>query len=222
MPASLPGLSRSQFAGELSSLAPEPLSAGVIDSLYACYHELGRWNERLNLIGSGTAGEILARHFGESLAALPFLRSGPLEGLDLGSGAGFPGLVLAAARPDLKMTLVEARERKWAFLLSAARRASLSCRCLNVRVRLPLPSGLPESLDVITSRALRLDPDVWEALAGRLGKAGRVLLWVGQQNPDLPTALVACGDVKLAGSERRRILVLRRADDPESRCLESV
>ena len=41
--------------------------------------------------------------------------------VDLGSGAGFPGLVLAAARPDLHVTLVETRERKWSFLLAAAR-----------------------------------------------------------------------------------------------------
>jgi 16S rRNA (guanine527-N7)-methyltransferase len=181
-----------------------------LDSLYAYYQELGRWNERLNLIGPGTAGEILARHFGESLAALPLLPAGAKTGLDLGSGAGFPGLVLAAARPELEMTLVEARERKWAFLLSAARRASLSCRCLNVRVRLPLPSGLPESLDVITSRALRLDSDVWGALSRRLGDGGRIILWVGEQDPGLPPDLVTCGDVKLAGSERRRILVLRQ------------
>jgi 16S rRNA (guanine(527)-N(7))-methyltransferase RsmG len=211
MPFPLPRLTLSDFASELAPLSPEPLSSGVMDSLYAYYQELGRWNERLNLIGPGTAGEILARHFGESLAALPFLPAGAKSGLDLGSGAGFPGLVLAAARPELTMTLVEARERKWAFLLSAARRASLSCRCLNARVRLPLPPGLPESLDVITSRALRLDAEIWGALAGRLGTEGRVLLWVGEQDPDLPLDLAACGDVRLAGSDRRRILILRPA-----------
>lgn len=209
MAFSLPRLSFAAFAAELAPLSPEPLSQGTIESLYVFYQELARWNEKLSLIGPGTAGEILARHFGESLAALPLLPAETRAGLDLGSGAGFPALVLAAARPGLEMTLVEARERKWAFLLSAARRASLSSRCLNVRVRLPLPSGLPESLDVITSRALRLDPEVWGALARRLVPEGRVLLWVGEQDPELPPDLVPCGGVKLAGSERRRILVLR-------------
>jgi 16S rRNA (guanine527-N7)-methyltransferase len=209
MPFPLPRLTPSDFASELAPSSPEPLSSEVMDSLYAYYQELARWNEKLNLIGPGTAGEILARHFGESLAALPLLPPEARAGLDLGSGAGFPGLVLAAARPGLEMTLVEARERKWAFLLSAVRRASLSCRCLNARVRLPLPSGLPESLDVITSRALHLDAEIWGALAERLGTEGRVLLWVGESDPELPSDLAACGDVKLAGSERRRILVLR-------------
>ena len=215
----LPSLSRSEFAAGIAPLSPEPLSGAVVDALFAHYQELARWNRRTNLIGPGTAGEILARHFGESLAALPLVPAGSdiaRVGLDLGSGAGFPGLVLAASRPGLEMTLAEAREKKWAFLSAAARRASLPCRCLNVRVQVPLPAGLPESIDVITSRALRLDPETWGALANRLAPEGRILLWAGENDPDLPPDLVACGGVKLAGSERRRILALRRlpSSDP--------
>jgi 16S rRNA G527 N7-methylase RsmG len=107
------------------------------------------------------------------------------------------------------MTLAEARERKWAFLSAAARRAALPCRCLDVRVQLPLPTGLPESIDVITSRALRLAPEVWSALARRLSPGGRILLWAGEHDPELPPELVSCGDLPLAGSEKRRILALR-------------
>jgi 16S rRNA (guanine(527)-N(7))-methyltransferase RsmG len=206
----LPSLPRSEFAASIAALSPEPLGDRAIDALFAHYQELARWNRRTNLIGPGTAGEILARHFGESLAALPLLPADARVGLDLGSGAGFPGLVLAAARPELEVTLAEARERKWAFLSAAARKASLPCRCLNVRVQVPLPAGLPESIDVITSRALRLDAETWAALAERLAPEGRILLWAGENNPDLPPDLVASGSVKLAGSERRRILALRR------------
>jgi 16S rRNA (guanine(527)-N(7))-methyltransferase RsmG len=207
----LPEISPLTFAAEIFRLSPEPLDAGPTAALFAHYEELRRWNRRTNLVGPGTAGEILARHYGEALAALPLLPAGARRGLDLGSGAGFPGLVLAAARPGLAMTLVEARERKRAFLLAAARKASLPCSCLNVRVQIPLPAGLPESVDVITSRALRLDADTWRALAERLREDGRVLLWVGEHDPELPPELVSCGAVKLAGSERRRILALRRS-----------
>jgi 16S rRNA (guanine527-N7)-methyltransferase len=216
MAFALPPISRPRFEAEISRLSPEPLSAQALDSLYAFYEELARWNRKLNLIGPGTAGEILERHFGESLAALPLIPENARAGLDLGSGAGFPGLVLAAARPGLAMTLVEARERKWAFLLAAIRRASLNCRCLNVRVQVPLPAGLPETLDAITSRALRLDPKTWGTLAERLNPGGRVLLWAGGHDPDLPPDLTSDGGVQLAGSERRRILALRRTS-PEPR-----
>ncbi|HEV2852404.1 MAG TPA: RsmG family class I SAM-dependent methyltransferase [Thermoanaerobaculia bacterium] len=215
----LPSLSRSEFAQGVAPLSPEPLDGRAIDALFAHYQELARWNRRTNLIGPGTAGEILARHFGESLAALPLVPENARVGLDLGSGAGFPGLVLAAARlgPDpsgLEMTLAEAREKKWAFLAAAARKASLPCRCLNVRVQVPLPAGLPERIDVITSRALRLDPETWGALANRLTPEGRILLWAGENDPDLPPDLVARGGVKLAGSERRRILALQPSTPP--------
>lgn len=211
MPFALPVISRSGFAEALAACSPEPLEERAVDALYAHYQELSRWNQRLSLIGPGTVDEIVERHYGEALAALPFLtptaRAG--QALDVGSGAGFPGLVLAAARPDLTMTLAEAQERKWAFLLTAARRASLPCRCLNVRVGFPLPAGLPESLDLVTARALKLSPEVLAALAGRLGAEGRILLWVGEDDPDLPPKLSPSGCIELPGSRTRRILRLQ-------------
>jgi 16S rRNA (guanine527-N7)-methyltransferase len=211
MPFPLPPISRDGFAAEIAALSPEPLPEAAIDALHAHYQELSRWNRRLSLIGPGTAGEILARHYGEALAALPLVPREARQGLDIGSGAGFPGLVLAAARPGLEMTLAEAREKKWAFLLAAARRAALPCRCLNVRVGVPLPAGLPASLDVVTARALKLEPQVLGALAERLGPDGRILLWIGEEDPDLPPELSPSGSVKLEGSAKRRILQLRRS-----------
>lgn len=208
----LPSISRADFQAGLEWLSPESLPEQAVDSLYAHYEELSRWNQRVALIGPGTADEVLARHFGESLAALPLLSPDARVGVDVGSGAGFPGLVLAAARPWLEITLVEARERKWSFLLSAVRKASLPCRCLNARVGVPLPAGLPETIDFVTARALKLEPDVLQAFAERLGPEGQILLWVGKEDPDLPPGLTPAGSVKLEGSERRRILELRRSD----------
>lgn len=207
MPFPLPPLSRDALAQGLARLSPEPLDDLALDALHAHYQELSAWNQRLSLIGPGTLHEILERHYGESLAALPLVPDG--AGLDIGSGAGFPGLVIAAARPGLEMTLVEARERKWAFLSAAARKASLPCRCLNARVSVPLPAGIPASLDLVTARALKLDSNVLGALAERLAPDGRVLLWVGEEVPPLPAALAPGRSVKIPGSQRRRILELR-------------
>jgi 16S rRNA (guanine527-N7)-methyltransferase len=212
MPFALPPLSRDDLAHGLAGLSPEPLGDRALDALHAHYQELSAWNRRLSLIGPGTLGEILERHYGESLAALPLIPPDARQGLDVGSGAGFPGFVLAAARPGLEMTLAEARERKWAFLSAAARKASLPCRCLNVRVSIPLPAGLPASLDVVTTRALKLEADVLGALAERLGAQGRILLWMGEENPSLPPELVPGRSVRIPGSRRRRILELLRRD----------
>ena len=219
MPFPLPPLSRDELARKISGFSPELLDDRALDALHAHYQELSVWNRRLSLIGPGTLNEVLERHYGESLAALPLIpedaRSGLRIGLDIGSGAGFPGLVLAAARPGLEMTLVEARERKWAFLSAASRKAALPCRCLNARVSVPLPAGLPASLDVVTARALKLEPDVLGALAERLGPEGRILLWVGEESPALPATLAPGRSVRIPGSQRRRILELRRTE-PEA------
>jgi 16S rRNA (guanine527-N7)-methyltransferase len=211
MPFALPPISRTEFASALTACSPEPLDDRAADALYAHYQELSAWNRRLSLVGPGTAGEIVERHYGEALAALPLIPAEARLGLDVGSGAGFPGLVLAAARPGLAMTLAEARERKWAFLLAAARKASLPCRVLNARVGAPLPAGLPASLDVVTARALKLDPATLSALAERLGPDGRILFWVGEEDPDLPPDLQPTGSLQLPGSERRRILQVQRS-----------
>jgi 16S rRNA (guanine527-N7)-methyltransferase len=216
MPFDLPAISPQDFRRSLSDLSPEPLSEAATAALHAHYLELARWNRKLSLIGPGTASEVLSRHYGESLEALPLIPPGARDLVDLGSGAGFPGLVLAAARPDLGVTLVEGRERKWSFLLSAARRASLPVRCLNVRVSVPLPAGFPEAFDLVTARALKLDPPVLAALARCLRPGGRILLWTGEQGPDLPRELAVADERRLAGSERRRILVLHSVPDESS------
>jgi hypothetical protein len=70
---------------------------------------------------------------------------------------------------------------------------------------------MPETIDLITARALKLEPDVLQAFAGRLRPEGRILLWVGEKDPDLPPDLMPGRSVKIAGSERRRILELRRS-----------
>jgi 16S rRNA (guanine527-N7)-methyltransferase len=215
MPFALPSIPRDEFGHEIAACSPEPLPEQTIDALYRHYQELAVWNRRLSLIGPGTAGEIVERHYGESLAALPLVPAEARVGIDLGSGAGFPGLVLAASRPGLAMTLVEARERKWAFLLAAARKAALPCHCLNARVSVPLPAGLPEAFDLVTVRALKLDPRVLGELAGRLRPGGRMLLWAGERDPDLPLRLATVDERRLSGSERRRILVLQPITSPE-------
>lgn len=195
----------------VAAISPEPLPVRCLDALYAHYAELLRWNERLGLIGPGTEDAVLVRHYGESLAALPLIAESARTAVDLGSGAGFPGFVLAAARPGLAMTLVEARERKWSFLSAAARKAALPCHCLNARVAAPLPAGLPAHIDLVTVRALKLETDVLGALVRRLTPLGSVLLWVGASDPEVPPELSTHASLRVAGGDRRRIVQLRPA-----------
>lgn len=215
MAAELPSIPPEVFAARLAALSPLELPASVYAALFQHYEELRRWNPRLSLVGPGTADEVLGRHYGESLAALPLLPPGPSNVVDVGSGAGFPGLVLAAARPDLQVTLVEARGKKWAFLVAAGRRAGLSCSCLDARVARPLPAGLPDPIHLVTSRAVRLTGALLEPLVDRSPRL-QLLLWCGREDPPLPSGFTPRATVELPGSERRRIVLAGRSLPPTS------
>jgi 16S rRNA G527 N7-methylase RsmG len=201
--ADLEALTEAEFARRLAKFWPQALSAEAVARLCLHYEELRLWAGTIALIGPGAVGELFERHYAESLAALPWLpakRGGTV--LDLGSGAGFPGWILAAVRPDLDVTLVEARERKWAFLATAARRARLSCRCLNARVSERSLAELPERIDLVTVRALRLEARTWTALLPRLAPGARVLLWSGEVAEPPPAPFVAGRTLALSGSHR--------------------
>lgn len=185
---------------------PEAICSQVVGAaLYRHYTELRRWNVRTSLVGPGTAAEIVSRHYGESLAAWPLIDPGDRSLVDVGSGAGFPGLVLAAACSRLEITLVESRERKWLFLKTAARRAGLSCRCLNARVGRRLPADLPGDIDLVTCRALATPPEFFELFSDHAPQL-RFLVWSGKDRPELPTRCRIRREIRLAGSRRRRIL----------------
>ena len=86
------------------------LAPPILEQFRLYLLELKLWNARVNLTGLKTDREIVVKHFLDSLAVGRFL--GPAAALaDLGSGAGFPGLVLKLTRPEMALTLVEAREK---------------------------------------------------------------------------------------------------------------
>jgi 16S rRNA (guanine527-N7)-methyltransferase len=207
----LPAIESVELARRLQSLSPETLSAAAIRAMQVHYEELRRWNRSLALIGPGTADQVLERHFGEALAALPLLPEETGELVDVGSGAGFPGLVLAAARPGWRVTLIEARQRKWSFLVNVTRKAALSARCLDARVAVPLPAAIPDEIDRVTMRAVRLPDAATAALAERLGPRGCFLYWAGADDPVPPAGFEVGRGHPLRGSQRRRIVEVGRA-----------
>ena len=78
-----------------------------------------KWNHRINLISRRTVADVWTRHFQDSLQLVPLMPTGVARGIDIGSGAGFPGLVLAVAT-GVPFDLVEADVRKAAFLREVA------------------------------------------------------------------------------------------------------
>jgi 16S rRNA (guanine527-N7)-methyltransferase len=117
--------------------------------------QLRKWQTRMNLVSPGTMAEIESRHLQDSLQLLA-LAPEARSWIDLGSGGGFPGLVVAAAlagSPGARMILVESNARKCAFLRETARLANLPVRVICGRIEAVLP-GLTERFDVVSARAL--------------------------------------------------------------------
>lgn len=118
---------RSDFVRALhTALATTRLDAitGLTERLEAHWTLLCRWSARLNLTAVDDPETAAWVHYRDSLEALPLLPAGPI--VDIGSGAGFPGLVLAAAEPDRQVTLVEPRRKRASFLRTAAAATSLT------------------------------------------------------------------------------------------------
>lgn len=136
--------------------------------------------------------------------------------LDIGSGAGFPGLILAALHPERPVTLVESRERKAAFLAEAARELDLPLvRVIRDRFDAELAARLAGTVECATIRGLRLPATTMARLIQALPAKGRLVVWAGRElGPGLAsgglTELCAVDEeMSLPNSRHRRILCMR-------------
>jgi 16S rRNA (guanine527-N7)-methyltransferase len=157
-------------------------------------HELKKWNRKMNLIARQADDlQIIENHFLDSLTLLPLIQSWPGSGvttlpaalLDIGTGAGFPGLVLKTACPELAVTLVEPREKRVSFLKHIIRQLQLDTVTVahgRIDVGHSHPAGLVSGVyDIITSRALTDIATFLEMAAPFCSPAGRVVCMKGPQ-----------------------------------------
>lgn len=142
---------RELFLEEMRALRVD-VSRETRDQLEALVYTLGRWQKAINLVGKATLAEVWTRHVLDSAQLLPLMPNDAKSLVDLGSGGGFPGLVLAALRPSLAVTLVESDARKGAFLAEAGRRMGLKKPPQIVVSR--IEAALPVKADIVTARAL--------------------------------------------------------------------
>lgn len=129
-----------------------------------------QWNARINLVSRADASEVWSRHIADSLQLLPLIPSGVSEATDLGSGGGFPGLILAIAT-GIRFTLVEADHRKAAFLREAARVTSAPAHIVVARIE---TADVPPA-PLLTARALAPLPNLLHLAARFLAPGGTAL-----------------------------------------------
>ena len=176
-----------------------------------------KWNRVYNLTAVRELDQMLTQHVFDSLAVASHLKGNTL--VDVGSGAGFPGIPLAIARPAMAVTLVEANHKKSAFLKQAVIELGLvNVDVVNARVETWKPAT---RYDVVISRAFS-DLADFVALAGHLCADGGVLAAMKGVYPfeELPqvrapyrTSAVISLDVPGLAAERH-LVVIERHDNP--------
>ena len=206
----------------------------LVDALYAYFHLLQFWNQKVNLTAftlDAAPDEaidrllieplVVARHFQGTHGHHGTLH-GPQLGphprlLDIGSGGGSPAIPLKLAMPALALTMVESKTRKSAFLREVVRQLNLTeasvetARAEDLLTR----SELVESQDLLTIRAVRIEQKLLAQIQAFLRLGGRILLFRstgGTEAPPLVTPpLVYEATWTLVESLRSRLVVLRKA-----------
>jgi len=179
----------------------------LLPALSAYLDLLFRWNARTNLTAIRTPEEIVRRHFGESLFAALHLET-PSTGapdtlLDLGSGAGFPGLPIALLRPEIAVTLAESQNKKAVFLREVIRTLKIP----NAEVWASRAESLPESrrFHTVTLRAVDA---MGAAIPAAAPRAIRQMILLTGNPPVLPEGFTAEQPIPIPNS---RTSVLLRA-----------
>lgn len=172
-----------QTLSEGAAAVGVPLGKAELD-LFSLYHrELLLWNRRINLVSEQTSREIAVRHFVDSLTPAPWIEKPDGLLIDIGSGAGFPGIPLRIALPGLQLTLVESLRKKTSFLAHIVRTLCLENVTI-IRERVEALIGEPAcagSFDTLLSRAAFKLPELIRMASFFLKPGG---LLIAMKGPD--------------------------------------
>ena len=191
-----------------------PLSASARTSLLEYCDLISKWNKTYNLTSVDDPEQMVSLHLLDSLAVLPFLPGGRV--LDVGTGAGLPGIPLAIARPDQSFVLLDSNGKKTRFLVQASGQLGLdNIEVVNQRVE---SYQAPELFDVIISRAFSSLEQFLSTCDHLLAPGGQFLAMKGKLPEDelqqLPAGiqLVSSVELKIPGLDaERHLLMLRRS-----------
>jgi 16S rRNA (guanine527-N7)-methyltransferase len=161
-------------------LAGEELSERQLEQVRAYLDVLLKWNAKMSLTGVRSPEKMVTRHFGESFFAARLLLDGATKSvIDLGSGAGFPGLPMAIYAPQAKVTLIESQNKKATFLKEVVRELGLK----NVEVFGGRGEDYPQKAEVVVLRAVEKFASAAKVAAQLVAPDGRLglMIAVGQE-----------------------------------------
>jgi 16S rRNA (guanine527-N7)-methyltransferase len=214
--------SRADFGAE----EPVVLSKTQLQGISTYIDMLMRWNARINLTAVRQPEEIVTRHFGESLFAARHLfpipsgrnakddRRTTYDAIDVGSGAGFPGLPLKIWAPELRLTLIESNQRKATFLREMIRALTLT----NVDVFSARAEQFSGSASVVTLRAVEQFERVLPVAMRLVAPGGRLALLIGESQAEAACKVVADlqweGPLPIPQSTQRVLMIGVSANEP--------
>ena len=154
---------------------PDGVSRETLDRLAQLETLLAKWNPAINLVAKSTVEKTWDRHILDSAQLFDLAPATSRNWVDMGSGGGFPGLVIASLaadlRPDLSITMIEADQRKATFLRQASRDLGLNPTILASRIE----TAPPQNADVLSARALAAFPALLGFSQRHLGAGGIAL-----------------------------------------------
>ena len=160
----------------------------ALDRFEAYYRLLTEWNEKMNLTAITEPKEIAEKHFADSLAALPYLKPG-MRVMDVGTGAGFPGVPLLIMKPDIDLTLADSLRKRLAFLEVLLRELDLNASLVHGRAEdLGQNSLYREQYDMVVSRAVAGLPVLLELTTPFLKAGGTAIAYKGDAAEELKNA----------------------------------
>jgi len=133
------------------------VSRGTLERLETYAKLLTQWQAKINLVAPGTLAEVWHRHFADSAQLVALAPPEARSWVDLGSGAGFPGLVVAtllAEKGRCRVTLCESDTRKAAFLSDVKRKLGLAVDIMPTRIEIDSTHASVGQVDVVSARAL--------------------------------------------------------------------
>ncbi len=203
-------------------VSPSRLSAEQLDYISIYIDILQTWNRKVNLTAVRRPEEMVTRHFGESLFAARHLLAGhplaaqPVRVIDVGAGAGFPGLPMKIYAPAIRLTLIEANQRKAAFLREVIRELKLG----EAEVFAGRAEDFTGRADLVTMRAVEKFQRALSAAVRLVATRGRIALLIGPRQVDAAQqaqpGLIWEPALAIPGSSQRVLAVGLNQEEQES------